>query len=485
MDVITYAKKNKIPLKNIPPSKIRTGIIQSFLLRKSRERSSVRAETQGMTSLPYRSIGTFSDADCPRIKYHSPYGGKDFMLYTNSGSNLLDRILLLNPKQIGVINEFMEQVFDYGNQIHYLTAKYNIVQIFKNDDIQDFVSSPLETSLDNSKLTLPDALFYKKNTKMYSYGDLNINNMIFSSVLSSFAIGGFERDYLFISPAPNNYYGNGMRSFYSLPFTKKLFDQTDAIPKTLTEETLFGSAPTATNIPTASNESDAAEIEDGILITIQEPTSGSLQSPFFISLDGTMFNERMQIDVTHPLWKSNTLKIEKDVHYNSVGSDISYTANNDTLTSMDTLLTKIYSWKSCLVIFEKIDRNETNLFNSSYEYVLLVGIKTKKYKIIEKIDKLFYIHIGDNYINNDKFSKKDIFLLSSSMRTMLKTYNADKVHFFDLSAHALGNICPNGLLFGVDTEISNRIVNFINKDDNLFIKMPSKIENIYELFEPL
>jgi hypothetical protein len=193
----------------------------------------------------------------------------------------------------------------------------------------------------------------------------------------------------------------------------------------------------------------------------------------------------MQIDVTSPVWLANSIRIEKDNHYNSFGSDISYKANDDAMSTLDTLLTRIYSWKSCLVVFEKIDRVTSDLFNSSYEYVLLVGIKTKKYRIIDKIDKLFYIHIGDNYINNDKFSKKDIFLLNSSLRTMLNTYKADKVHFFDLSSHVYGNVCPNGLLFGIDTEVSTQIVDFVNKNDDLFIKVSDKIENIYELFESI
>jgi hypothetical protein len=479
MDVITYAKNNNLPLKKIPPSKLKSGIITSFILRKSRERVSTQNENEGTIQTVYESVSSFSDADCPRIVYISPYDDTKFITYANSKLNILDKILLLNPKQIGVINEFMDQVFDYGNQIHYLTAKYNIAKIFTADEPDN---TNLQTTLGNDRLALPDSVFSTKNKNVYSYGDLSLNNMIFSSLLSSFNISGYESEFLYKARAPIEYYGSS--SFFTLPFSQILNEQTGALAviEPNADDFVSGLQVSGSNSPFDDISLESDEIYYNQFKSLE---SSSIQSPFFIALNGDIFNERMQIDVTSPVWLANSIRIEKDNHYNSFGSDISYKANDDAMSTLDTLLTRIYSWKSCLVVFEKIDRVTSDLFNSSYEYVLLVGIKTKKYRIIDKIDKLFYIHIGDNYINNDKFSKKDIFLLNSSLRTMLNTYKADKVHFFDLSSHVYGNVCPNGLLFGIDTEVSTQIVDFVNKNDDLFIKVSDKIENIYELFESI
>jgi hypothetical protein len=479
MDVITYAKNNNLPVEKIPPSNLKTGIITSYILRKSRERVSVQSENEGAIQTVYENVSVFSDADCPRISYGSPYDDSKFITYANSKSNILDKILLLNPKQIGVINEFMDQVFDYGNQIHYLTAKYNIVKIFTTEERSEINA---QTSLGSDKLSLVDSIFTTKNKRLYSYGDLSLNNMIFSSLLSSFNISGYESDFLYKSRAPVEYYGSS--SFFSLPFSQRLTEQTGALDVTIpsADDLLTGSQSTGSDSPFGDISFDSDVIYYNQFKSLE---SSSIQSPFFVSINGDIFNEKMQVDITSPVWLANSIRIEKDNHYNSVGSDISYKVNDDAMSTLDTLLTRIYSWKSCLVVFEKTNRLSSDLFNSSYEYALLVGIKTRKYKIIDKIDKLFYIHIGDNYINNDKFSKKDIFLLNSSLRTMLKTYKADRVHFFDLSSHVYGNVCPNGLLFGIDTEVSNQIVDFVNKNDDLFIKVSDKIENIYELFESI
>jgi hypothetical protein len=224
MDVITYAKNNNLPLKKIPPSKLKSGIITSFILRKSRERVSTQNENEGTIQTVYESVSSFSDADCPRIVYISPYDDTKFITYANSKLNILDKILLLNPKQIGVINEFMDQVFDYGNQIHYLTAKYNIAKIFTADEPDN---TNLQTTLGNDRLALPDSVFSTKNKNVYSYGDLSLNNMIFSSLLSSFNISGYESEFLYKARAPIEYYGSS--SFFTLPFSQILNEQTGAL----------------------------------------------------------------------------------------------------------------------------------------------------------------------------------------------------------------------------------------------------------------
>jgi hypothetical protein len=68
---------------------------------------------------------------------------------------------------------------------------------------------------------------------------------------------------------------------------------------------------------------------------------------------------------------------------------------------------------------------------------------------------------------------------------MLNLYKPDKAHFFDLSSSDYGNICKNGLLFGMQSDLQDYIIDMINKKDNQFVKTTSKIENLYELFEQL
>lgn len=466
MDAITYAKQNSIPLKNIPPSSLSNTLITSAMMQKSRQRVSIKASNEYNSDTMYERVSTFCDADCPRIVYASPYDGYTIMGYVEAQTNLFDKILALNPKQIGVVNEEIEQVFDYGNQLHYLVSKHHIIPIYGEDD-NKYPKNPSAPIGDN-KLVLQNSLFESKNINVYSYGDLSLNNMVFASLLSGFGITGFEYSYLRKAKAPCLYYNSS--SFYSLPFSKKLLDQDLLINL---DDTVIPDSVVS------------ASVDDIYFNQFKNEETGSIQSPFFVSIGNGVFNEKLQVDTTHPLWKSNVVRIEKNNHYNQFGTDTSYKPNDDAMSTLDTSLTKIYSWKSCLVVFEKQNPNGSDLFNSNYEYVLLVGIKTKKYKLVEKIDKLFYVHIGDNYISNDKFSKKDIFLLTSSLRTMLKTYNADKVHFFDLSLHPLGNICPNGLIFGIDTPQASRVVDFINNQDMLYVKSYKTIENVYELFESI
>jgi len=83
MDVITYAKNNNLPVEKIPPSNLKTGIITSYILRKSRERVSVQSENEGAIQTVYENVSVFSDADCPRISYGSPYDDSKFITYAN------------------------------------------------------------------------------------------------------------------------------------------------------------------------------------------------------------------------------------------------------------------------------------------------------------------------------------------------------------------------------------------------------------------
>jgi hypothetical protein len=459
MDIITYAKKNKISTKYIPSSNVVVSYAIYQALKASREKvfDDITAD-----EIPFESVSSYCDADSSRITYLSPFYEESIIEFVDSQQNLVDKILCLNPKQIGNVNPNIDVLFDYGNQLHYLTCKYSIVSVFEDNNDELDARYPMK----NNRIKY----FNSDNRRYLGYGSLNINNILFSSLLFRFASTGFEIENLSFNPNLSTIYD--VENVRSIPYKT---DYSKTIPSSVSGSYLELSG---------SNG-------DYVVVNTQQVNGITLvESPFNFAVDKTTFNENIIVDRTHPLWDSSfKITLQKDIHYSNNGSDITYLNPSTNLSNLDDLLKSIYSWKSCLIILEK----ENKLWNSTnktspryiYEFLLLVGIKTKDYKLTEKIDSMFYITAGDNYINSDKFSKKDIFFIKSSLKKMLNLYKPDKAHFFDLSSSDYGNICKNGLLFGMQSDLQDYIIDMINKKDNQFIKTTSKIENLYELFEQL
>jgi hypothetical protein len=433
MDIITYAKNNKFKLKPIPPSNVIMSYPTHTLLKFSRDKT--REPIVINEQIPFNPISTYCDADSSRIRYLSPYNEFKIIEFIDSQKNLVDKILCLNPKQIGIVNPNIEILFDYNNQLHYLISKYSIINIFNSEfDPNDQDRYPIGEN---------KILFFDENNKNYlGYGDLNLNNILFATLLHRFNLSGFE--------------------LQTLPVNENL--------------NLLHELTDVRSIPYKTDYSK----EDDIIVS---------ESPFNFSNDLSIYNENLIIDRTSPLWESFKVTIQKTLHYSDLGNDISYLNPNTNLSMMDEILKKIYSWKSCVMVLEKENTqwNSTNTEKPryTYDFLLIVGIKTRNYKITEKIESLFYITAGNNYIDNGRFSKKDIFFIKSSLKRILNLYKPDKVHFFDLSNSDYGNICKNGLLFGMDSPLQDYIIDMINKKDNKFVKTTSKIENLYELFEQL
>lgn len=459
MDAITYAKKNKINVKYIPPSNATSAYPIHQLLKISREKT---FDDISADEFPFDVISNYCNADSSRINYVSQFYENPIIEFSDSQENLVDKILCLNPKQIGIVNPNIDILFDYGNQLHYLVSKYSLLNVF--EDNNDELEARLPMKNNRVKYFNPD------NRKYIGYGNLNLNNILFSSLLFRFRLTGFELENLSFNPNLSSLYD--LENVLSIPYKT---DYTKNFPSSVS----------------GSYYQLSGSNGDFVIINTENINGFTIvESPFNISPYTSIFNENIIVDRTNPLWDSAfKLTIQKDIHYSSAGNDITYLNTNTDLSSLDDLLKNIYSWKSCLIVLEK----ENTLWNTSnttkprhtYEFLLLVGLKTRGYKLTEKIESMFYITAGDNYINSDKFSKKDIFFIKSSLKRMLNVYKPDKVHFFDLSSSDYGNICKNGLLFGMESKLQDYIIDMINKKDNQFVKTSSKIENLYELFEQL
>lgn len=473
MDTITYAKKNNLPLNIIPPSNVVNAYLVNQIAKKSRQKYLISYDEP---EIPIDIRSTYPDAETGRIEYASPFEDSFITDFIDAQTNLLDKFLALNPKQIGIVNPYIDISFDYNNQLHYLVCKKSIIPLFENNNDDD-----ARMPLNKNKI-----LFFDENNKTYTgYGNINLNNILFASLLYKFSSTGFELDLLTFNNNLSNL--TQIENIKSIPYITDYSKNVTSV--------LSGSFLTYENQPIEYSIDELSQTKNK---TTQEYTvnfvTGSagltvIESPLNFSAIKSIYNENLIIDRTHPLWTQFKVTLQKDIHYSTSGNDISYLNPVTNLSILDDILKSIYSWKSCLIIFEK----ENKLWDSTstlkprytYEFALLVGIKTRKYKLTEKIENLFYITAGDNYINNDKFSKKDIFFIKSSVKKMLNVYKPDRVHFFDLSNSDYGNICKNGLLFGMESELQTSIINFINKKDNQFVKTSSKIENLYELFEQL
>ena len=456
MDAITYAKNKKFNIRAIPPSNIVNGFLIHQIQKKSRQKLFINYDEP---ELNIETVSTYCDADSGRIKYASPFNTNPILEFIDSQNNLVDKFLSLNPKQIGIVNPNIDITFDYGNQLHYLVCKNSIINVFESNS-DETARFPME----DDKIT-----FFNEDKRQYlGYGDINLNNILFASLLYKFNKTGFELNKLNFNSDVSVLYD--IDSVRNIPY------------KTTPSGSVSSISGSYAQYGTGSNDYEINTVSQSLGITVVE-------SPLNFSSEESIFNENIIIDKTQPLWDSFKLTLQKNIHYSETGNDISYVNPATQLSAADELLKSIYSWKSCLIIIEKENQQwDFSIVQKPrymYEFLLLVGIKTNQYKLTEKIESLFYITAGDNYINNDKFSKKDIFFIKSSLKRILNTYKPDRIHFFDLSNSDYGNICKNGLLFGMESKLQDYIIDLINKKDNQFVKTSSKIENLYELFEQL
>lgn len=476
MDVITYAKSNKIKTAPIPPTNRATVYTPSQLLKASREKVT-DMDTSNEEQIPFTINSVYCNADSSRIKYYSPFDEELAIKFADSQLNMVDKFLCLNPKQIGLVNSSVDLLFDYGNQLHYFVCKNSIIDVFQNTRVDDEVIEE-RLSLGNDKI-----IFFDQNNRNYSgYGDLNLNNILFASILFRFGITKYEKDLLTFNSNLATLYN--LKDVKSLPYKA---DYSSSFASTLSGSYVVYGTSSMVNTGDSNINRNATDFK---IVNVEQKTGFTiLESPLNFVNGKSSFNEYILIDRTHPLWEKAKVTIKKGLHYTANGNDITYVNPDTQLSTMDELLKTIYSWNSCLIILEKEnalwDKDQLLKPRYTYEFLLLVGLKTKNYKITEKIEFMFYITAGDNYINNSNFSKKDIFFIKAPLKKILNIYKPDAVHFFDLSTADYGNICKNGLLFGMESELQTYIINKINNKDTDFVKTSSTIENLYELFEQL
>lgn len=456
MDAITYAKNKRFSIKAIPPSNTVNSFLIHQTIKKSRQKLYINYDEPEFNINP---VSTYCDADSSRIKYASPFLTDPILEFINSQDNLVDKILALNPKQIGIVNPNIDIAFDYGNQLHYLLCKNSIINVFTSDN-DNTARFPMETD---------KIIFFNENNRQYlGYGNLNLNNISFASLLYSFNLTDTEINNLSTNTDVSVLYDlDGVRT---IPYSTKPRYPVNQITGSYIEYNLD------------QNDYDVRTVTQSV-------NDNTIDSPFNFSTEESIFNENIIIDRTLPLWNSFKITLQKNIHYSESGNDISYTNPTTNQSIIDDTLKNIYSWKSALIVIEtenqQWDYSSIQKPRYKYEFLLLVGLKTIKYKLTEKIESMFYITIGNNYINNDKFSKQDIFFIKAPLKRILNIYKPDKIHFFDLSKSDYGNICKNGLLFGMQSDLQTYIIDLINKKDNQFVKTSSKIENLYELFEQL
>lgn len=429
MDCITFAKERGFNLNKIPSGITKSLYITSNIIKKSRSKT-LLIEYQG--DLPFNPVSHYADSESSRLKYASIYNEQEIIDFINIQPTIFDKILSLNPKQVGIVNPYIDNIFDYGNQLHYLTHKFSPIPVFLYED---------DDKADDRMPFGEDKIIYftKENKYAYSYGNLNTNNIIFSGLFYNFI--DYRITELTLNVNDNLNIAYNFKNIRSFPY--------------------FVSA-------------DTGSIEIKI------------DSPFNFSAENSDFNENIVIDKSTVLWQSNTITLKNNIDYTKNGTDVSPKLANN-LSILDEKLKKIYSWKSALVIFENINEIPLSVgeFESKYTFAVLVGLKTVDFKISEKIDSLYYVTIGKNNINNPRFSKKDILFLKSSLKKMISSAKPDEIHFFDLSNYNYGNVCKNGLLFGMESDLQNYVIDLINKNDNQFVKINGKIENLYELFEQI
>jgi hypothetical protein len=243
----------------------------------------------------------WSDYRYDNLKYKLQYDLPSFINTINSSSNIFDKIINLNPKQIGIVNSNIEKMFCQGNEIHFSILKYaNIPLIFGNLD--EFNAGSPEYNRNKN---------YKNGT--IGWGDININNTLFSSLFDSFSYDGKE-----------NTLAKNTGLDYEL--TQKF------------------------------------NIEDvNSLITLPFLNSAFFaNSPFLFFNSGSKIGSSVILN-TNNIYKEYSIKLSRGIDFSEQGAIKGAIDIETGLTNIDKKLRKIYFWKSALVTAIKED-NTVNYY---------------------------------------------------------------------------------------------------------------------------
>jgi hypothetical protein len=268
----------------------------------------------------------------------------------------------------------------------------------------------------------------KQNEKILGWGEISINNILFASIIDTFS---------------------------SFKESQKLV-----------EDTVF-----YYNMARRVSTDDLNVLEYVPFIT----NDGFQYGPSFIYTTGSKAGNCIA-NVDDDVYMKYSIKLSKNIDFSPDGSLKGVINKKSGLRLIDENMKKMYFWRSGLITTIDSNKNVT--------YYLLVGIKPKRYNLSKEIDKIFFIDLG-NTLNNTKFDSSDIILYYSDLKTFIKKTSAELIYFSNLSFHILGNICPNGLIFGADSTLLTDIVNSINTGNSDFCTIDYEINNIYNIFTNL
>ena len=420
MKVLKYAESNSLDLKLIPRIDNNNLVLYTQKLSTSRTiknltYKSISEEYEGIYNEELNTTSEYwSDYKYDNIKYLFEYNSDLFIKTIDESTNIFDRILNLNPKQVGIVNTAIPKLFCEGNEIHYSLLAYGVVPLIYGD------RTGTDRYLNSS---------YSRNVKVnegiMGWGEIKINNPVFASIFDSFYNS-------------NKSYINA----YDTPFSY-------ALNRRLPED----------------------EIKQLTYLEFKSDTLGEC-GPFYIYTSGSKIGNGFSF-IDDLIYTNYSIRLNKNIDFSENGSLKGTINKTSGLSQLDNKLKEMYFWKSGLITTFS-EENEVN-------YYILVGLKPTRYMLSSKIDRMFFIDIG-NTLSNTKFDTTDIILYHSDLKTFLKKSNAKIVYFTNLSYHPNGNICPNGLALGADSELIKSVTNSINSGSVDYSSAEYEINNIYNIF---
>ena len=420
MKVAQYAESKSFDLNLIPTIDSDNRVLYTEKLNTSR---TIKNLNYKVSSEDYEgtrnqeldaSAGYWSDYRYDKLKYLLEYDDYKFTENINRFTNIFDRILNLNPKQVGIVNTEIPKVFCEGNEIHYSILKNGFVPLINSERTgkNRYVDPDY-----NRSVTL--------NNNILGWGEIQINNPLFVSIVDSF----YEK---------NKEYTYANRTSFSYDLQRRL------------------------------PESDLSRL---LYVNYKTKTLGEF-GPFYIYDSGANTGKSFSF-IDDIIYTDYSIRLVKNVDFSSEGT-LKGSVNKSTgLKKIEETLKSMYFWNSAVITTISDDRE--------VRYYIVVGLKPFRYLLNKEIETMFFIDIGNN-LDNTSFDQTDIIFYRSDLKTFLKKTNANVVYFTNFSYHPLGNICPNGLAFGANSKLLSDIVNSINMGNDNYSSVEYQINNIYNIF---
>lgn len=150
----------------------------------------VNENYEGTSNIKLNPITEYwTDYTYDNIKYTLNYNIEEFVDNINNQTNIFDKILNLNLKQVGIVNPIIPKVFCEGNEIHYTIL---------NNGVVPFING---TRTEKNKNSDPE---YGRNIKVIDgiggWGEIKINNTLYASLIDSFYVDNMTFTNAYDSP---------------------------------------------------------------------------------------------------------------------------------------------------------------------------------------------------------------------------------------------------------------------------------------------